>query len=802
MKFLAQGRKSNKNQQLSLAILTMSTMKTSQFGFGQPPAVVQMDDILNMLRDDSFPKYPPFLGIQTRLNSKPDKSENFQNINEEAPETLMSHISPSKKSNSSKKKKGVVFRQNLEEYCVTSPQKIEPEDMKTILAKTAKKGILVKRVSSSCQYLPEPGKLKVPHIQSLLKIGSNTSIDLDLDEGRKERAKNSRLLTKNSRDDNLSQNNNSGGGIKLPLAFPDHDADSFDGSILSSQEREHLKDSAGSTPKAFSSKEVSKTEPDTFDTPRSGTEHKRLSFSEILPTVAVPNLRRNESSIAGSLNDIPVSFTTAALNLTPRKLFNYPTIKPKAESQNDLDRKAKPSPRIRTLKQSESSSVSFNPQRDSEENNPFKGGDYQPLASVRFVPFDYAAKPIINGYNNPLTASLNGGQPKVMMTSQSLKKFSAPIKPQSQESSRMPDIKKVQTAGNNQLLIKTNSVSTPSRNKTRTVSLSSLTKDCSAESITNSGLLTNQKGLFNVNVTTLPSGAKETRTKNSQETICIRRGNQVIFYSIKDNSFKVMDIDQNFGLEGCSFTQLGAEGYVLSGGVDSQASLVSSKVALFNASTGEKDPSAGMPIARYNHATISMNKSLYILAGQSFEQKTLKSCYVFDLEKKNWLRIPSMRYERINPHAFVSSKTGNLYVFGGVDSEGNEIPWVEKFDPQRCIWQLVYNTSKFNSRSKDMTVLGNSTTGKSEEILLLVKENDSHKNRYRYSLLAFDTEKEILQAKPDFLFQTTNPKVIGFLAQGKVYIGEKEECNIMDVYSVENRSWAQKKFEPVNFTSN
>jgi len=753
---------------------------TKFIDLGQASATGNIDSILNMLRDENFPKFPPFLGIQTRLNSKSDRGDNFEHIHEEAPEALMSYISPSKRGlGSSRKKKGVVFRQNLEEYCATSPQRIDPEDMKSILAKTAKKGILVKRISSSCQQLPETEKLRVPYIKSLLKIASNTSIDLDIEEGRREKVANSKFQPSREEPSQIA---------KIPLSLPDWDGDNLDASLLSSQEREHLKDSAGNTPKAYS-KEIAKTEPDNFDTPQSERgAPKRLSFSEILPTAAVPGIRRNESSFAGSLNDLPANLV-AITSKSHRKLLNYPEIKYKAESQNDLDRKPKPSPRIRTLKHSESSSISFNPQNLSEETNIFRYHSQpdhnQAFTPNKNVPYDYRDKPIINGYN-----SMTGG-PKTLVT-QSLKRISHPIKPQSQESIRIPDIKKVQTLTNNQIIIKTNSVGTPSRNK-RTVSFSGASStNVDAEP---------QKGIFNVNVTSTGSLNNIKEVVKSKfvvpDTICIRNENQVIFYSVRENGYRAIDAGSNSGLEGSAFCQIGTDSCVLSGGVDSQVALVSSKVVLFNSVTGEKEPLPGMPIARYNHATIGNNKSLYILAGQSFEQKTLKSCYVFDLEKKTWLRIPSMRYERVNPHAFISSKTGNLYVFGGTDSEGNEIPWVEKFDPQRCIWQLVYNTTKFNLRSKDVTVLGN-LAGRSEEILLLVKESESHKNKYRFSLLAFDTEKEIIQTKSDFQFQTANPKVLGFLVQGKIYLGEKDPYDTLDVYSVENRAWTQKKFELLN----
>jgi len=756
-------------------------MSFTKFDIGQSHTTGNMDSILNMLRDENFPKFPPFLGIQTRLNSKSDRGDNFEHIHEEAPEALMSYISPSKRGlGSSRKKKGVVFRQNLEEYCATSPQRIDPEDMKSILARTAKKGILVKRISSSCQQLPETEKLRVPYIKSLLKIASNTSIDLDIEEGRREKAANANSKFQTNREEPVQN-------IKIPLSLPDWDGDN-DASLISSQEREHLKDSAGNTPKA-PSKETAKTEPDTFDTPQSERGPKRLSFSEILPTATVPNLRRNESSFAGSLNDLPANLV-AITSKSHRKLLNYPEIKYKAESQNDLDRKPKPSPRIRTLKHSESSSISFNPQYLSEETNIFRHHSQpdhnQTFTPNKNVPYDYRDKPMINGYN-----SLTGG-PKTLVT-QSLKRISTPIKPQSQESNRIPDIKKVQTSTNNQMIIKTNSVGTPSRNK-RTVSFSGTSSSSNVDSEP-------QKGIFNVNVASTGSlnNIKEVaKSKFSiQDTVCIRNENQVIFYSIRENGYRAIDAGSNSGLEGSAFCQIGADSFVLSGGVDSQVALVSSKVVLFNSVTREKEPLPGMPIARYNHATISNNKSLYILAGQSFEQKTLKSCYVFDLEKRTWLRIPSMRYERVNPHAFISSKTGNLYVFGGTDSEGNEIPWVEKFDPQRCIWQLVYNTTKFNLRSRDVTVLGN-LTGRSEEILLLVKESESQKNKYRFSLLAFDTEKEIIQARSEFQFQTASPKVFGFLSQGKLYLGEKDTYDTLDVYSVENRIWTQKKFESLN----
>jgi len=755
------------------------------------------NDLLNLLRDENFPQYPPFTQNSNKSPHKKKRSHGAIKFSDSLSESLflsqVNHVSdqPQKQQ---KKKKRVVFREEIADYCSTSPQRIMPDDMKVMLSKAAKKGILTKKHSISIYDIlwdKNPNEEQDNYGYEIQKNDNevNTSdINVGTIEEQTE-SKNDKIVP-----------------LNIPLETIDLENEPLDISSSSSVDDEaRSKAFAGSTPKASSKKGLNKPQDNPLTTPFSTNLEKGISLSEVMPTAFVPDLRKNQSSIAGSLNDLPESIANSMAG--SETSLNEIDLKLRATSQHDSEVQ-KPSPRVRIVKYRESPSLSVEISNGISEKLMTKGANKSGLSS--FAPsqtflndLKVQNRPLINTKNS-LTVALTKG-----IMNQSIKKPDnlKSLNHHSGKAFSMNNLetKKIQTAANNHILIKTNT--TPKARSKAYIPLEIPQRLAEIPTIQSDRELTNKT---TSNISILSNGnniLSQEKTNHMNETFCLKDGNKVIWYSLKDKNYKVKELDQSLGLEGCAFCQVDDESILITGGIESKnpsSKLVSSKVSLLNIN-GEKETLQGMPIARYNHSLVALGKNVYTVGGQSFDGKVLKSCYMFDIEKNSWFRIPSMKYERINPVTFASIKTGSIYVVGGTNAEGDEIPWIEKFDHKKGSWQLVYNTSRLNFNTKESTiVLGTirncekENNSSSEEVLMLVKNNIVKNGLCNYSLFSFDTEKEILQKKSNFQYEVSEFQVMGFLYKENLYLAEKDCYTIMDVYFMNKQTWNQIKFAQNN----
>jgi len=762
------------------------------------------NDLLNILRDDNFPQCPP----PTQKNNKSPRQfrKIYGSVNfiENLSESLhLSQVLPlsDRSHQKQRKKKRVVFREEIADYCSTSPQMLMPHEMKAMLSKTAEKGILMKKNHPS-------------NIDILMGTKVNEASNSD----------SSQIIEYRDYETNKTKDNKELGAhetneeikikkeqiIPFPLDMLDLDNESLNTSFGSSSENEERsKAFAGSTPKSSSKGKFNRPVDLALATPFNSEIEKGLSMSEVLPTVALVDPRKNQSSIAGSLNDLPLNSDPNSVSVSETSL-NDVDFKIKGGSQSGFGVIQKPSPRVRITKYRENSSISVDIPNNIIEKTlpkaPSKNGLSSFAPSQTFLnDLKVQNRPVINTQNS-LVAALNKGN----LTNQGLKKTDTLIKSLNQNSGKAfsmnnLDSRKIQTPSNNHIIIKTNS--TP-KAKSKALLPLEIPQNSIDTSIIRLHKEHHNNSLNGENIDSITG--LQLPQNIASDTFCIKDGNKIIWYSLKEKRRKVVELDQSLGLEGCAFCKTSDETVIISGGVESRNSsnkLVSSRVSRVNLIQEEKENLQGMPIARYNHALIALGKNVYAVGGQSFDGKVLKSCYMLDQEKNSWLRIPSMRYERINPVAFASNKTGSIYVIGGVDSEGNEIPWIEKFDHKKCSWQLVYNTSRLNFNTKDATlVLGSITNNERssennslcEEIFILVKSNVMKNGFCKYSLFSFDTEKEVLQRKTNFQYEVNESQVMGFIHKENLYLTEKGEYNIMDVYVLNKQTWNQTKFASIN----
>lgn len=716
---------------------------SSQSFFAELPAchITKPLDILNLLRDENFPKLPSFAKTQPKELNHTKSCVQIANDFCENTYENQAYVTPIKPS----KKKGVVFSQDLEQHRSISPKKMDLDQIRVNLSKRAKKSILIRKPGLlSSSNLSESTKPSLSNAQGILSLSSVTSMAFDMDFS-KEPTK-STVKTPTSAQ-YQQENEKRTKEILMPTSMEIMALDVSDVSSISIEDEELIMEN--------------KTEKDNEKNLSNKSSHSakrevaaissfanlktfqsqlkaQLSFSAMVAPIEPPQLKKNQSAIIESLNDPSSSQGNQTNALTRRR--------------HVISKTARVTPG-----QGLSSSVT----RGGSESQ-------RPVPKTLRIPMVESIQKMI-----PLNSS---------------------------------DVRKIQTPSNNRLVIKTttNLPSTPSNQSRPKILATSekIHKDIEPQSTQANSNISNREAP-NVNPSLIMNfGANQDNNNNNKgkavDTFCVKNGNQLVLYSFKEGHYKTFEYEQSVFLDGSAFCKGNNDTVIVTGGSDSQSKLVSSKTTLVNYGTNAKEVLPGMPIARYNHGMTLHGKTLYTIGGQSFEGKVLKSCYVLELGSKNWARIPSLKFERANPLIFTSSKTGNLYVLGGTDSEGNEVPWVEKLDVQKQTWQLVCNAAKFDLCSKDMMVLGScSNNSKSEETLILVKDSISKNGGGKHLLFSFDADTEVLGKKGDFGYETNNSGAFGFLNGNNVYLTEKTRLNMLDVYILDSQIWAHKRLKQV-----
>ena len=729
-------------------------------------------------------------------------------------------------------KKTVVFSQDLEEYCETSPQKIDSAELRHQLTKTAKKGILLKgRSASSCNQLMKA--TRVPSQRRNVnfvcyRTSSETSIMEETDVrdvrdvvGKPRKVSHFNTSAEENRGKNATSQNQSQQPdiLQLEMCEDEENSDALSLSIDNDLIPEPTPvENLLSLPRATKKKPFESCK---MSTPINNQaqinlgDHRRIvSFSDIVPSVEVPDFRKNQSSISGTLNDIPIKASMFAAMKNASK----------SSSQNDLGLRL-PSPAqpdaprrrasiIKSARPNDNSGVSSYERSITEEKTPLqfpKINSYSPFTQTQFFLPDLKAgsKPLISGF-------ITTPKVKVSQILEATEHRTSVMFPKSLSVTNIhhSNDKLITTA--NHAIIKSNftlnpSKQTPSRASPRMERRNEGNEIPPSKFGTTIQLNSNkERPSFNVGYSVIKESQphQETPKEAPFDGYFIKDGNQVISYSLSENTYMLIDVEQSILLEGSSFCKLDEESLVITGGCatqNKQNNLVSSKVTIINVAKGDKETVQGMPIARYNHTMICSDKTLFVIGGQSFEGKMLKSCYVLDLGSRSWLRIPSLRFERAHSLCFKCSKTGNIYVMGGINPEGEEIASIEKFNQQKCVWQLIDSSSSVPFRSRDAIMLGNITTKSfmeneilSEEALFLVKSVGYKSESIRYSLYSFNLKDEVLTKKDGFRYETTEPGVVGFLAGRNICLGKKGRWGLMDVYSLDSRKWSAKQLMPNN----
>jgi glucose/arabinose dehydrogenase/N-acetylneuraminic acid mutarotase len=129
--------------------------------------------------------------------------------------------------------------------------------------------------------------------------------------------------------------------------------------------------------------------------------------------------------------------------------------------------------------------------------------------------------------------------------------------------------------------------------------------------------------------------------------------------------------------------------YVFGGSTSAFSGAVST-TAVFDPATNRWTPLAAMPTARGGPTAKAIGGDIYVAGGMDSDGASLSTVEVFDPSTGEWESAPSMSTRRDNPGSAVLD--GQLYVFGGRtrDADGTEVngtlATVEMYDPATDSW--------------------------------------------------------------------------------------------------------------------
>ena len=129
-----------------------------------------------------------------------------------------------------------------------------------------------------------------------------------------------------------------------------------------------------------------------------------------------------------------------------------------------------------------------------------------------------------------------------------------------------------------------------------------------------------------------------------------------------------------------------AGGMVLTGGVNWVAM---DKCWLYDFAAKKWEVMPNLTTARYNHRSVSLGDSVYVLGGQGVDKQELTSveCLAMTLNQRQWLSMPEM------PHAASSPAVGKhknkIFVFGGTGSQNKALCYIQVFDTTRRQWSIL-----------------------------------------------------------------------------------------------------------------